>query len=69
MQMKKKNIKSNDNDEKINFVNLINSKIIKKLTELNENKQKTINFNNDLLEQSLEYSYYLEKLLKENKLI
>ena len=65
----KKNIKSNDNDEKINFVNLINSKIIKKLTELNENKQKTINFNNDLLEQSLEYSYYLEKLLKENKLI
>ena len=64
----KKNIKSNDNDEKINFVNLINSKIIKKLMELNENKQKTINFNNDLLEQSLEYSYYLEKLLKENKL-
>ena len=62
------NNKSED-DEKIKFVPLINNIVINKLFELYENKQKIINFNNDLLKQSVEYSNNLEKFLKENKLI
>ena len=62
------NNKSED-EEKIKFVPLINNIVINKLFELYENKQKIINFNNDLLKQSIEYSNNLEKFLKENKLI
>ncbi len=58
-----------DKREKIKFVPLINSKVIEKLIELYENKQNIINFNNDLLKKSTDYSNNLEKLLKENKLI
>ena len=61
--------KSEDKGEKIKFVPLINSIVIKKLFELYENKQKIINFNNDLLKESIEYSNNLVKFLKENKLI
>ena len=55
--------------EKIKFVPLINNIVIKKLFEIYENKQKIINFNNDLLKESIEYSNNLEKFLKENNLI
>ena len=58
-----------DKREKIKFVPLINSKVIEKLIELYENKQNIINFNNDLLKKTTDYSNNLEKLLKENKLI
>ena len=58
-----------ENDEKIKFVPLINSIVINKLFELYENKRQIINFNNDLLNKSIEYSNNLEKFLKENKLI
>ena len=64
-----KNNKSNGFDEKINFILLINNKVIKKLFELYEYKVKTIKFNDDLVKKSLEYSNNLNKLLKENKLI
>ena len=58
-----------ENDEKIKFVPLINSIVINKLFELYENKRSIINFNNELLNKSIEYSNNLEKFLKENKLI
>ena len=64
-----KNNKSNEVDEKINFMLLINNKVIKKLVDLYINKEKTIKFNDDLVKKSLEYSNNLNKLLKENKLI
>ena len=60
------NINKND---KINFIPLINNQVIKKIFELNENKQKTININNQLLKDSMEYSTNLEKFLKNHKLI
>ena len=67
-----KNLKNegiNNINEKINFVPLINDKVIKKLFELYENKKNIINFNNELFEKSRDYSNNLEKFLKENKLI
>ena len=64
-----KNEKINNINEKVNFVPLINSIVIKKLFELYENKKNIINFNNELFEKSREYSNNLEKFLKENKLI
>ena len=64
-----KNGKINNKKEKVNFVPLINSIVIKKLFELYENKKNIINFNNELFEKSREYSNNLEKFLKENKLI
>ena len=64
-----KNGKSEEKSEKIKFVPLINSIVIKKLFELHENKQNIISFNNNLLKESIEYSNNLEKFLKENKLI
>ena len=64
-----KNGKINNINEKVNFVPLINSIVIKKLFELYENKKNIINFNNELFEKSREYSNNLEKFLKENKLI
>ena len=60
------NINKND---KINFIPLINNHVIKKMFELYENKQKTINFNNQLLKDSMDYSSNLEKFLKNHKLI
>ena len=60
---------SKDKREKTKFVPLINNIVIKKLFEVHENKQKIINFNNDLLKDSIDYSNNLEKFLKENKLI
>ena len=64
-----KNEKINGINEKINFVPLINNKVIKKLFDLYENKKNIINFNNELFEKSRDYSNNLEKFLKENKLI
>jgi len=64
-----KNERINGMDEKINFVPLINDKVIKKLFELYENKKNIVNFNNELFEKSRDYSNNLEKFLKENKLI
>ena len=58
-----------ENDEKIKFVPLINSIVINKLFELYENKRSIINFNNELLNKSIDYSNNLEKFLKENKLM
>jgi len=60
---------SKDKREKTKFVPLINNVVIKKLFEVHENKQKIINFNNDLLKDSIDYSNNLEKFLKENKSI
>ena len=56
-------------DEKIKFTPLINKQVIKKLFELNENKQNTINNNNQIFKDSKEYSDGLEKFLKGHKLI
>ena len=56
-------------DEKIKFTPLINKQVIKKLFELNENKQNTINNNNQIFKDSKEYSDGLEKFLKDHKLI
>ena len=56
-------------DEKIKFTPLINNQVIKKLFELIENKQKTLNDNNQMLKDSKEYSNNLEKFLKGHKLI
>ena len=61
--------KFNNKDEKIKFIPLINNQVIKKLFELYENKQKTINNNNQLLKESMEYSNNLDKFLKNLKLI
>ena len=70
-EIAEENVNNNklENDEKIKFVPLINSMVINKLFELYENKRQIINFNNDLLNKSIEYSNNLEKFLKENKLI
>ena len=56
-------------DEKIKFIKLANNQVIKKIFELYENKQKTINDNNQLLKESLDYSNKLNKFLKSLKLI
>ena len=56
-------------DKEIKFVRLINDEIIKKIFEINNSKQKIIKFNNDLLDDAINYSNNLEKFLKENKLI
>ena len=56
-------------DEKIKFTPLINKQVIKILFELNENKQNTINNNNQIFKDSKEYSDGLEKFLKDHKLI
>ena len=61
-----KNIKM---DKDIKFVRLINNKIIKKLFELYDSKEKMINFNNTLLDDAANYWNNLENFLKENKLI
>ena len=68
-ESKSKTDKFDDSEGNIKFNLLINNKVIKKLFELNENKQKIISFNNELLKNSMEYSNGLEKFLKENKLI
>ena len=68
-ESKSKTDKFDDSDGNIKFNLLINNKVIKKLFELNETKQKIITFNNELLKNSMEYSNGLEKFLKENKLI
>ena len=68
-ESKSKTDKFDDSEGNIKFNLLINNKVIKKLFELNENKQKIITFNNELLKNSMEYSNGLEKFLKENKLI
>jgi hypothetical protein len=68
-ESKSKTDKFDDSEGNIKFNLLINNKIIKKLFELNETKQKIITFNNELLKNSMEYSNGLEKFLKENKLI
>ena len=59
----------NENEEKIVFPIIINNEIIKKLFELYENKQKNVKYNNLLLKESREYSYNLEKFLKEHNLL
>ena len=59
----------NNKNEKLKFMPLINNQVIKKLFEINENKQKIINNNNQLLKESIDYSNYLEKLLKEHQLL
>ena len=56
-------------EEKIKFTPLINNQVIKKIFELNDNKQKIINNNNQLLKESKEYSKKLEKILKDHKLL
>ena len=68
-ESKSKTDKFDDSEGNIKFNLLINNKVIKKLFELNEAKQKIITFNNELLKNSMEYSNGLEKFLKENKLI
>ena len=68
-ESKSKTDKFDDSEGSIKFNLLINNKVIKKLFELNEAKQKIITFNNELLKNSMEYSNGLEKFLKENKLI
>ena len=68
-ESKSKTDKFDDFEGNIKFNLLINNKVIKKLFELNETKQKIITFNNELLKNSMEYSNGLEKFLKENKLI
>ena len=68
-ESKSKTDKFDDSEGNIKFNLLINNKVIKKLFELNETKQKIIAFNNELLKNSMEYSNGLEKFLKENKLI
>ena len=68
-ESKSKTDKFDDSEGNIKFNLLINNKVIKKLFELNETKQKIITFNNELLKNSMEYSNVLEKFLKENKLI
>ena len=68
-ESKSKTDKFDDSEGNIKFNLLINNKVIKKLFELNETKQKIITFNNELLKNSMEYSNGLEKFLKENKLI
>jgi hypothetical protein len=55
--------------ENIIFEQIINNEIIKDLFEQNEIKQKNVKYNNNLLKQSKDYSYNLEKLLKEYNLI
>ena len=67
-ESKSKTDKFDDSEGNIKFNLLINNKVIKKLFELNETKQKIITFNNELLKNSMEYSNGLEKFLKENKL-
>ena len=67
-ESKSKTDKFDDSEGNIKFNLLINNKVIKKLFELNEAKQKIITFNNELLKNSMEYSNGLEKFLKENKL-
>ena len=68
-ESKSKTDKFDDSEGNIKFNLLINNKVINKLFELNETKQKIITFNNELLKNSMEYSNGLEKFLKENKLI
>ena len=70
-EITEENVNNNklENDEKIKFVPLINSVVINKLFELYENKRSIINFNNELLNKSIDYSNNLEKFLKENKLM
>ena len=70
-EIAEENVNNNklENDEKIKFVPLINSIVINKLFELYENKRSIINFNNELLNKSIDYSNNLEKFLKENKLM
>ena len=68
-ESKSKTDKFDDSEGNIKFNLLINNKVIKKLFELIETKQKIITFNNELLKNSMEYSNGLEKFLKENKLI
>ena len=70
-EIAEENVNNNklENDERIKFVPLINSIVINKLFELYENKRSIINFNNELLNKSIDYSNNLEKFLKENKLM
>jgi hypothetical protein len=56
-------------EEKIKFIPLINNQVIKKIFEINDNKQMIINNNNQLLKDSKDYSRKLEKTLKDHKLL
>ena len=55
--------------DNINFEQIINNDIIKKLFEQKEKKNEIVKYNNQLLNQSKEYSNKLEKQLKMKKLI
>lgn len=59
----------NSNEDKVIFPILINNEIITKLFELHENKQKNIEYNNLLIQQSNEYSIKLSKFLKLHNLL
>ena len=61
--------KFSNKEDKIKFIPLINNQVIKKIFEINENKQKIINNNNQLLKESMEYSNNLEEFLKSHNLI
>ena len=55
--------------ENINFQQITNNEIIQDLFEQNKKRNDVINYNNRLLKESKDYSKYLEKILKEQKLI
>ena len=64
-----KNLFSFETNKKIHFEKIINDIIIKDLFEVEESKQKSVNYNNKLIKQSKDYSINIEKLLKNYKLI
>jgi hypothetical protein len=59
----------NNNEDNLIFPILINNEIITKLFELYENKQKNIEYNNLLIQQSNEYSIKLSQFLKLHNLL
>ena len=56
-------------NENVNFGYIVNKEIIKKLFELNNNKQNNVKSNNIFIMQSKEYAVGLEKFLEEHNLI
>ena len=59
----------NNNKDNLIFPILINNEIITKLFELYENKQKNIEYNSLLIQQSNEYSIKLSQFLKLHNLL
>jgi hypothetical protein len=55
--------------ENINFQQITNNEIIQDLFEQNKKRDDVIKYNNRLLKESKDYSKYLEKTLKDQKLI